>query len=195
MNPYIALSSILGLVGVWYLVSVRWSEYRLDSFRDDLFRIRDGLFMFAADDGISFEHPAYSILRERMNVLIRYAHEITLTRLIIVAATQDYYSRKSAAIIKWEAAVAELPEPTRSGIEEYNRSLAFAIVKHLVFSSFFRYLAFRPTISIVKLLKGRDVLRNEVVNSPRVVSNVEALESDALEQDAIAQEKAIAATA
>lgn len=194
MNAYIALSSILGLVGIWYLVMVRWSEYRLDSFRDDLFRIRDGLFMFAASDGISFENPAYAILRERMNVLIRYAHEFTLTRFLIVGATQDY-SRKGPGVVRWEAAVAELPEPTRSKIEDYNRSVAFAVVKHLMFSSFFRYVVLRPTIYVFKTIKGIDAVRNQVVFRPEVVSKVEALEADALEHDAIAKEKEMAAIA
>src|SRR5436309_1296780 len=135
MNANIILASVLGLAGLWYLLSFRWHEYRLDSFRDDLFCLRDRLFMFAAEDGISFDHPAYAILRERMNVLIRYAHEFTLTRFLIIAATQDF-SVKSRSILQWEAAVMGLPEKTRAEIEDYHQSLAFAVVKQLAFSSF-----------------------------------------------------------
>jgi len=192
MNANIVLATILGLVGLWYFLSSRWPEYRLDSFRDDIFRLRDKMFMFAAEENISFQHPAYTILRERMNVLIRYAHEFKLTRFLIAVTVLDL--SKPPALVKWEEAVTELPGETRRQMEHFNESLAFIVVKQLFFSSFLLYLILRPIVAIVKTL---DVdVRKEVLNRPEVVARVEAYESKALDQDALAgRARAAAATA
>ena len=54
-------------------------EMRLDSFRQNMFAIRDELFDFAADGNIAFDHPAYMMLRNQMNGFIRYAHHLTVS--------------------------------------------------------------------------------------------------------------------
>ena len=183
MNAYNLLASVLGLLGLWYLICYRWNEYRLDTFRDDVFALRDKLFMFAANGCIAFDHPAYTILRTRMNVLIRYAHEFTLARFVIVGTLMDEKT-KSPALVRWEAAVKELPEEIQPKMEEFNATLAFVVVKQLVFSSFFLYVLLRPVVAIAGRVKV-DV----VVSRPEVVSRVEALESDALEQDDFASSR------
>ena len=55
-------------------------ELRLDSFCQNMFIVRDELFDYAADGNISFDHPAYILLRKQMNGFIRYGHHLTVFR-------------------------------------------------------------------------------------------------------------------
>src|ERR1700682_1355645 len=102
MNLYIALKSIIGLFALWLFVYYLWRDYRLDAFRDDVFARRDQIFVFAAKGNIKFDHPAYTILRNRMNVLLRYGHAFTLTRLLLIRISHPLV--KNDLMEKWESA-------------------------------------------------------------------------------------------
>jgi hypothetical protein len=177
MNLYIALKSILSLFGLWFFVYYLWRDYRIDAFREHVFSIRDRMFLYAANGNISFDHPAYTILRNRMNVLLRYGHEFTLTRMILVLVT--HVKLKSETIVKWEAEVAQLPDETQRIMKEFSVCVAVAVLQHMVYYSFFRYILVRPFMFLIKPFQVR-----EIVERPKVVSSVERLESDALEQEA-----------
>lgn len=56
--------------------------YREDRFRQNMFALRDELFDYALSGKISFDHPAYTILRTSMNGMIRFAHRVTLTHML-----------------------------------------------------------------------------------------------------------------
>jgi hypothetical protein len=56
---------------------------RLDAFRQEMFEIRDELFDLAADGQISFQHPAYILLRRQMNGFIRHGHQLTAFRMLM----------------------------------------------------------------------------------------------------------------
>jgi len=176
MNFYIALKSILGLFGLWFFVYYLWRDYRLDAFRDHIFTIRDRMFLYAVNGNIRLDHPAYTILRNRMNVLLRYGHAFTLTRMFLVVISHD--RSKSDSIVKWEAAVEKLPKETRRKMKEFNLCVAVAVFQHIVFNSFFRYVILRPFAFFLKPLQFR-----EIVDRPKVVLTVEHLESDALEEE------------
>lgn len=185
MNAAIALKSIASLSVLWFFIVYLWRDYRLDSFRDHVFSIRDRLFLYAANGNVDFEDPAYGLLRDRMNVVLRYAHEFTLTRMFIILATHD--RTKSTAIVKWEQAVEALREPTRSKVKEFNTCFAVAVLQHMVFGSFFLYVVLRPLMLFLNPFQVR-----EVAERPQLVSGVEGLESDALEQDARRMEHEVA---
>lgn len=72
----------LAVCGVFLVVLCLrlWPSYRLDSFRQRMFSLRDELFDYAAAGNISFHHPSYRLLRQSMNGFIRYAHHLTLYR-------------------------------------------------------------------------------------------------------------------
>jgi hypothetical protein len=178
MNAEIVLKSVLALLGLWLFLVYVWRDFRLDSFRDHVFTIRDTMFKYAAEGYVRFDHPAYALLRNRMNVVLRYAHEFTLTRIIVAILTQDIHA-KSNPFPKWQKALESLPAETQDKMREFNTCLAEAMLKHMVFSSFFLYLLARPLMVLVKPRSMRHVLER-----PDVVSKVERLEADALEQDA-----------
>ena len=64
-----------------------WRDARLDSFRQELFVLRDELFDYAASGKIAFDDPAYRLLRQMMNGMIRYGHQISFFRFLMTAIT------------------------------------------------------------------------------------------------------------
>src|SRR5712692_1685090 len=142
MIAAIALKSVLSLFVLWFFVYYLWLDYRLDSFREDICSVRDRMFLYAASGNISFDHPAYTILRDRMNIILRYGHAFTLTRLILIRETHAGF--KNDAIIQWEAAVAELPEDIQYKMREFNLCVIIFVLQHIIYCSFFRYILVRP---------------------------------------------------
>ncbi len=56
---------------------------RLDCFRKNMFAVRDELFDYAAAGNISFDDPAYVLLRRQINGMIRYGHQLTVFRVLM----------------------------------------------------------------------------------------------------------------
>lgn len=79
----IVLQSLSTLVVLAVVIFWFWPEQRNDLFRQQMFAIRDELWDFAAADNISFDDPAYMLLRQLMNGFIRYAHNITPYRTLM----------------------------------------------------------------------------------------------------------------
>src|SRR6266702_2818235 len=76
------------------VVGILWSVlifkilpmYRVDSFRQKMFCVRDELFDYAADGNIAFDNPAYISLRRQMNGFILHGHQLTVFRCLVTAA-------------------------------------------------------------------------------------------------------------
>lgn len=172
----VALKTALGLLFICLFVFYLWKDYCLDTFREDLFAIRDDLFLYAADGNVGFEHPAYRILRHRLNVSLRFAHEFTLVRFVL--ATLILAKVPSYETATWEKALAALSPEARAKFDEYRNDFVVAFSKYVTLRSFFLYLLFE-LVHAVGLCK--EVARRYVL--PRVVTGVERLESEALAED------------
>ena len=97
------LLTLLIVVGFWL-----WPSVRLDSFRQNMFALRDELFDYAASGKISFSHPAYRLLRQSMNGFIRHGHRLRLFQVIM-------------GMLMWKA-IGE--EPTLEWTNRWNDALA-----------------------------------------------------------------------
>jgi hypothetical protein len=172
----IAIKSAIELLVLWAFLYFFWRDYRIDAFRDHLFSIRDRLFKFAAEGGVEFSSPAYTMLRYRMNVFLRYAHEFTLLRALSIAFVRPLPA-KSPERLEWEASLNGLPTESKERLAEFDTILTIAIIQLMLYRSFFLYLVIRP---IVPFIRTRELLKNR----PIVVTRVEQLEEEALGEDA-----------
>src|SRR5271166_5407673 len=123
-----------GLLLVWGLLYFGIRPYRLDRVRFQLFVLRNELFRFAADGGISFDDPAYFMLRNRINALIRYAHTINFVRLVILATHRDWKANPAFARMQkdWEAACNNAPLQAREKLGEINKRVLMTLAWHVV---------------------------------------------------------------
>jgi hypothetical protein len=173
MNIDTAIKSLLEMCALWIVTYYVWPDFRHDAFREDIFSVRDEMFLFAAQGNIIFDNPAYTILRERMNALLRHGHDLTITRMTLILIT--HRGMKHELSDRWEAAIAELPEQTQAKMREFSLRVTIFVLQHVVYYSFFRYMVVRPFMFLVEV--------RTVIKSPQVVSGVERLESEALEQE------------
>jgi hypothetical protein len=133
----------LGLIFLWIFVFWFWKDYRLDVFRENVFEFRDNLFMFASEGGVSFDHPAYRLLRHRLNVLLRYAHFFTFSKFF--TAFISYRSSGVPEDREWQEALASLPSlETRKKFEKIHYLATFATIDHMCSRSLLLFLVSIP---------------------------------------------------
>ena len=122
----------------WLIVIFKMiPEARLDSFRQRMFTIRDGLFDYAADGNIPFDHPAYLLLRAQMNGYIRFAHDLTVFRILMtVAARKIRGENPSSWHDGWERAIESIRNPdVQSQLRLFHHQALILAVKRLLFGS------------------------------------------------------------
>jgi hypothetical protein len=168
------LESVIGLLALWTFVFLFWKDYCLDSFRQSVFELRDEMFLYAAQGHISFQHPAYKNLRDRMNAAIRYGHGFTLARFIVALAQVRRIPNDESAV--WEKAIEDLSEDRRNVLNQFRSRFAFAALKYAILRSF----SLAVFVSCLKVLSGlKGVLKRG--NTEKLVIAVERVELETIE--------------
>jgi hypothetical protein len=136
-----SLDHLLGVLHFWSLVSlgwfwlfVCWKPYRLDALREQLFSLRDELFLEACDDEhFNFEHPAYRCLRDDLNSMIRFAEKMTLCRALAIwlFMPRDVLTQLSS----WEKDIQGLPLHAQKNILRIRQAATSAVANHVVYGS------------------------------------------------------------
>jgi len=126
-----------GLLALWIITYFGWRPYRIDKVRNELFALRNELFDFAAGGGVSLGDTAYRMLRDRVNALIRYAHIITVTRLLIFMGANRYFHSELAESRhqKYLAEVSRLPESAQAKLRDIDDRVAKILARKLVIGS------------------------------------------------------------
>lgn len=87
------MNSILGSLTALALVLLiygPWQHACTDMARQVMFRYRDQLFDLAMKGALSFDSPTYKALRRRIEMNIRFAHELTLPRLLFMIVHRKF---------------------------------------------------------------------------------------------------------
>ena len=130
----IFFSSWVSIVLIVFLLFPLYKNYRIDKFRHRLFRLRAELFDEARKGTISFENDAYIMLRETINVYIRFGHKLNLTRFVLFAfalksdnGIREPFSErlKKNAIKKQEGIMMS-----------YYERLNICVIKHMIVTPF-----------------------------------------------------------
>jgi hypothetical protein len=134
----LVFQSCVCLALIVFVLFKYWSEARLDSFRQNMFSLRDELFDFAADGNISFEDPAYRLLRQSMNGTIRYAHQLTFFRVCITMfeiSLATHFPRSNWSE-NWEKAVeSQCNDGVRKKLTEFHERSMLLVAHRLVLGS------------------------------------------------------------
>ena len=139
----VVILSCLTLLALCYLALWKYKDYRLDSFRQSIFAIRDELFDEALDGLIAFDHPAYIYLRGMMNNMIRFAHQLSLWQMVFISIV--HWNRKDllTADTKWDELTKDLSQEVRDKLKKYNDRMDESAFYYLIGGSpeFFPLLA------------------------------------------------------
>jgi hypothetical protein len=105
-----AISSLISLLGICYLLFWRYQPLFLDAFRQDMFGLRDELFDYAAAGKIDFGHPAYVLLRTIMNGSIRFGYHISAWQgvlfAVLISRDKDLLNYSFSTV--WDKATSDL---------------------------------------------------------------------------------------
>jgi len=126
------LSFGLGFVLLWLVYYMGWRFYRIDSVRHDLFELRNELFLYATDGGVSFEEPAYVLLRQRIEALIRFAHTMTLSRVIIIGIQLHKTQGALKYTQQWETTLTKLHIETSAKLRDIHNRATIRVMVQMV---------------------------------------------------------------
>lgn len=128
-----AISIAISIVGLMVVTSLL-RGYLIDSFRDQLFALRDEMFLYACDHDL-FDSPAYLNLRILMNGMIRYAHRTSIGRLMALDITRRILKiplNMPNTYAEWVVALKTLPDDQVRQLREYHDHAIVLAMKHMV---------------------------------------------------------------
>ena len=120
------------------MIFVAWRNYRLELTRQEIFKLRDDLFLYARDGDMSFDDDAYMIMRTILNGTIRFGHKISFIRLVAPIVVERCYTEgevsKNFDAVFNNALEQVTPEARRKILKTRN-ALHRVILEHMIFSS------------------------------------------------------------
>ncbi len=138
-----------GLLLLWAAAMFFWRAIRLDYYRDELFAIRHELFILGATGQVSFGEPAYLQLRVLVNNLIRFAHKLSVTRLVLTTVLQAISPNPHFLdpTESWNKAISDLsPERREKLVYIHDRAMR-TILRYVVVGAW-------PLLGLFWLIKG-----------------------------------------
>lgn len=158
-SAYIAISSLISLSGVCYLLFWRYRKYSVDKFRQEVFALRDELFDYAAEGHVPFDHPAYTMLRTTMNGFIRFGHRLSLWQFLFLAIASNKEERKRATEFesKFLEVTETLDEPTRMRMYEFRNRMDMRALSHIFTSAPELILLLLPLLIVLVALAALTV--------------------------------------
>ncbi len=132
-----AMLSIASLVGLGTLRFVVRPRHCVEFFRQEVFELRDRLFIDAANGLVGFDHPAYVALRTTMNGYILMAHRMTYVHLLLLLLLVRRRDIEKCGPFdrRFQDAVANVPDQARARLLEYRLRMDVLMLKHVVRSS------------------------------------------------------------
>jgi hypothetical protein len=171
--------SLTFLLVLWWL----FSGYRDDNLRDQLFTLRDEMFLYALDHGI-VGTPAHENLRLTMNSLIRYAHRVSLGRLVLLDISRrvcNIKPRPPATFVEWVKAVDDLPADEADRMRSFHAEALVLVMKHMISGSPLLWLASGIVIVHEIVFRSTRAFFDGIVSAvTRRVPPVDLFEADAL---------------
>lgn len=149
------LSSCVSLILIWWVVSWLVRDYFVDRFRESMFALRAELYDVARSGLISFDHPAYGTLRTTMNGFIRFGHQISFSRVLVILSFVDLKSVPSFTE-KWGEATKDLEPEVNERLTNFTEKMNAIVGKHLVVTSPTLLLLLVVTIVFILCFKLSD---------------------------------------
>lgn len=162
-----ALYFAAAVLGVWWLFFVEYRSYILAKARQDLFATRDALFAAAERGDLAFNSTAYIMTRDLLNGGIRFAHRLTVIRVIgmLVAHTMVRGPKTRSRFSKeYAEARQELSEVGRKAVDAAHVRMHVVLIRYLVTRSLFLL-----TINILTMLLvgARETIKRRILRTKK----------------------------
>lgn len=164
------LNSILSILALWIAFDAGYRQYRIDILRNRLFRLRSELFEAARKGhfGVQgFRDPAYLRIRHGLNGFIRYGHQFTLFRLLVLLWSSRWLldsEQLEAQRDYIRKAISKHTRPSKEELTRIMREAEYAIVVHMISVNVVGFLCLRFGECVARVLRIQRKLRNKMVN-------------------------------
>jgi hypothetical protein len=142
-------------ISLWYGFFFLYKQLVLDYFRQRMFELRDSMFDLAADGIISFDDPAYGLLRKTINGFLRFGHRISFIELFIAIFVMKndpvYKDKRISFHRKMGQALHSLPEDKARIYKGYRNRMNEIVIIQLLCSSPVSIIAICIGLVIMKL--------------------------------------------
>lgn len=144
-----ATAGIVSLISIIAILALYWWPMRMlrvDEHRQNVFRVRNELFLYAARGNVSFDHPAYQMLRTTLNGAIQDSYSVSATKVLLHQLFM-YNLRKVVVInwgLIWEDALRDLPRDIQTELNCFRYRLRVYNLQFLLFGSLTKKAAFLP---------------------------------------------------
>lgn len=160
----------IDLALLFLIVFVLYPKYRVDALRHRLFVIRGELFDYAIGNGLPFDDPAYVMLRDSINSMLRFAHKISVPRVLVLSVAVRWFSCTEMITDhdrQWREALGgvEFAEHRRKIVELHERVL-LTVGRHTILGSIF-WVLLLANVAFVSHLRQR--YKKFLVGKARVV--------------------------
>ena len=176
----ISLHNYFAIGLLFFVLLILRRMYRQDRFRQNMFALRDELFDFASSGEIKFDHPAYTILRTSMNGMIRFAHRVTLTHVLVSYVLMNRIGTKALSEDHQKNLEDSFNQvhnlETRLRVREFHDRMRYLLAEHLVKSSLIIFGALSIVIVFAVVRGASKTLWERVWNS---VPGFDLLEAEA----------------
>ena len=171
---------LCGGVLIWFF-SRPWQSLCISALRQQLFELRDRLFLLAADGRIEFTDPAYVCLRRYFDTYLRFAHHDRLSELVAASVAQSTTDTPRPQVIALIEGVVDVD--TRQELRSIlYQSIAVRVVYMLLRSP----VVLLPVLAIAIVSAARVAVVHRLL--PRMVSVLESGNRDNIGGDGEAKE-------
>ncbi len=124
---------------LWFMFFTIHRDFHIARTRHRLFLIRSELFNAALEGKIGFHEPAYRLVRETLNGMIRFTHNLSFLRLIAIVALNLYAHKRLFEHFdsEFQHAFDELTLDQRSMLLKFIEKAHTQILRHLMSVSIF----------------------------------------------------------
>jgi hypothetical protein len=103
-----------------------WQWLVIDVLRQNLFLLRDEIFLLAAHGKIGFDSDEYKAVRDRFNAMIRYAHSVSAAHVIAFLLIKPN-DNKEFNIMDIAARIPD-PDAAKKVLESYQIAMLFTLL-------------------------------------------------------------------
>ena len=136
-------------IGIAIVLYTLYRRTRSDSFREDMFTIRDEMFDFMWKNNLSFETPCYRFLRDALNGAIRVGDQLTIITFVHLARELAARGKDSG----WSERISQVNDPiARTHFEDVHARVALRLMKYL-FLEGLAGLLFNPILAVAGSLE------------------------------------------
>lgn len=144
---------------LWWFFAFEYRHYRIDLLRQQLFRIRDDLFQHARKGDFDFDSKAYGMTRDTLNGMIRFAHELSIWRILVLIIIDRFSREQEARHIydeRHKDAMEELTDKQRDIIVKAEIKMHVRVLAHIIYTCLPLFIV----VSILEImLKGAIKIR------------------------------------